>query len=67
MTRNRAPRPTYEPLGEAAARHSTSTRTLRRMAARGELTLYRFGGQLRVRTDEVDRLAKPLRRDEVSA
>jgi len=65
--RARAARPEYESLDSAATRLSVSSRTLRRQAAAGKIKVYRVGGQLRVRTDDTDRLATPLRPDEVAS
>lgn len=65
--RNRAGRPEYESLESAATRLSVSSRTLRRQAAAGKLKVYRVGGQLRVRTDDTDKLATPLRPEQVAS
>lgn len=49
------------PLDVAAARHSISTRTLRRMIAAGQLPAYRLGTRtLRVRLEDVDALLRPI-------
>ena len=54
-------RRTYESLAEAAARTGVSVRTLRRRVAEGRLTAYRCGPRLlRVDTEEVDALMKPV-------
>ena len=54
-------RRTYESLAEAAVRTGVSVRTLRRRVAEGRLTAYRCGPRLlRVDTEEVDALMKPV-------
>jgi excisionase family DNA binding protein len=52
----------YESLEHASERWKVHPRTLRRMGARGEITLYRVGKKklLRVDPDEVDAAMKPV-------
>ena len=51
----------YESLAQAAERTGISVRTLRRRIAEGRLTAYRCGPRLlRVDTEEVDALMKPV-------
>lgn len=48
-------------LSEGAADMNVSTRTLRRMISRGELTGYRFGPRMiRIDLDELDRLLRRI-------
>lgn len=59
--RPNATAPRYGPLAAAAARLDCSTRTIRRMIARGELQVYRLGNKsIRVDMNEVDALLKPI-------
>jgi excisionase family DNA binding protein len=53
---------TYETLESAAQRLDVHPRTLRRMGARGEITLYRVGSKrlLRVDPNEVDAAVTPV-------
>lgn len=54
-------RRTYESLADAAARTGVSVRTLRRRISEGRLAAYRCGPRLlRVDTEEVDALMKPV-------
>jgi excisionase family DNA binding protein len=52
----------YESLETAGERWEVHPRTIRRMGARGEITLYRVGAKklLRVDPDEVDAAMKPV-------
>lgn len=48
-------------LKEAAARYGVSERTIRRRIAEGQLPAYRVGPRtIRVRTADVEALAKPI-------
>jgi excisionase family DNA binding protein len=45
--------PKYHTIKDVAERWRVSTKTVRRLVDRGELAIYRIGGQLRISNDDL--------------
>jgi excisionase family DNA binding protein len=50
----------YLPLATVAEDYGVSVKTLRRRIAEGTLPAYRVGGQVRIREDDLHRLARRI-------
>lgn len=53
--------PKYYGIASAAAITDVSTDTIRRLIARGELKAAKFGGQIRIRVEDLEAAMRPVR------